>query len=555
MTSIAAPGCTYDLALTALSSHLVTYQPYTIGGVTFEPPNGTLYVYQLAYSSPIANYLLLCISGLPYFAMQHFTNEVASTPFEEEHRQYCLPVLDPHLITCEEEHFIQDLGRTNTSLVKYEVLEMYAPANASTPNNETKWQAKDYRVYRLALDYTNETHREGYDSIKYRTSDEGNGTMTVMMHPNPKHLRESILTGTQSFDIFCELTTSADYDMAVASNSGDASDGDYGYASLLHYLMYDEWPDVPAKKAPDGNFYFAAKCQLAFIHSRDDYLSSWRKVDFTLKNGVSHANVTEERCPNARDSRPPGEALSGFNDLNFALEGAAAVLSSSDGYSKLFNVNPHQELHGTHIWGGMSRLDAVVNQIYHLVQTAYTESTHYYAMKNNTIYENPILMTRYPHLYVIRISWTPTTYIGLALSLLITLNAWLLAWRWYRATYRFGLSTDTWNLLRPVDLMAYSLAAYHDLRGSLDSFEHRRMAMRGEVGAFLREWPTWEAGKHSQSQLVINSGPQSPASTQSPVTPMNYFDAKAVSPTQVPRAEPGPRTGLPVERRDDDLEK
>ena len=77
----------------------------------------------------------------------------------------------------------------------------------------------------------------------------------------------------------------------------------------------------------------------------------------------------------------------------------------------------------------MSRLEATVNKIYHLVQTAWSQQTYEYAIKNQTIYENPILMTRYQHLCVIRISWTPTTYVGLVLSLLITLNAYLLIGR------------------------------------------------------------------------------------------------------------------------------
>lgn len=55
-------------------------QQYTIAGVVFEPPNGTL--------------------GLPYWALRHFSDSVESTTFEEEYRQYCLPVLDPHIITC-----------------------------------------------------------------------------------------------------------------------------------------------------------------------------------------------------------------------------------------------------------------------------------------------------------------------------------------------------------------------------------------------------------------------------------------------------------------------
>ena len=77
---IGDPGCAYNLALTALSAQMVSYQSYTMGGVTFDPPNGTM--------------------GLPYWALKHFSDSVETTRFEEEYRQYCLPVLDPHVISC-----------------------------------------------------------------------------------------------------------------------------------------------------------------------------------------------------------------------------------------------------------------------------------------------------------------------------------------------------------------------------------------------------------------------------------------------------------------------
>lgn len=140
----------------------------------------------------------------------------------------------------------------------------------------------------------------------------------------------------------------------------------------------------------------------------------------------------------------------------------------------------------------MSRFDAIVNQIYALIQTAWSQQTHYYAMKNDTVREKPVMTTVYPHLYVIRINWTPTTYVGLVLSILITLHAYVLAARWVRATYRFGFNQDTWDLLRPVDLMAYSLAAYKDLIHDLNTVEHRRMAMQGKTDTVLREHPLWE---------------------------------------------------------------
>jgi hypothetical protein len=70
------------MALHSLSSQLVTYQDYTIAGVTFQAPNGTM--------------------GLPYHAMKHFQQQVSQTQFEDARRRYCLPVLDPQVWKCQE---------------------------------------------------------------------------------------------------------------------------------------------------------------------------------------------------------------------------------------------------------------------------------------------------------------------------------------------------------------------------------------------------------------------------------------------------------------------
>ena len=156
----------------------------------------------------------------------------------------------------------------------------------------------------------------------------------------------------------------------------------------------------------------------------------------------------------------------------------------------MFNNYPNLG-HGTPIFDEMSQLDSIMNQIYHVVQTSWSQSAYEYAMKDPAIYDTPVIMTVYPHLYVIRLSWTPTTWIGLALALLIAINACVLAVRWARATFRFGLDAS-WNLLTPVDLMAYTLAAYEDLIHDLNTVENRRMAMRGTTSTTLRERPIWE---------------------------------------------------------------
>lgn len=277
-------------------------------------------------------------------------------------------------------------------------------------------------------------------------------------------------------------------------------------------MMYGADPDLAV--VPKGeSFYFVARCGFASMQTSLDY-SSWREVDFSFQNGVLRANITDETCPSAR-----GPGHSGFGDLPFALEGAGAVLASTDGYSKLFNLN-NDIGRGTNIFQNMSRLDAVVNQIYHIIQTSWTQSGWQYSINDPIVQNNPIMMLDYPHLYVIRISWTPTTYIGLVLSILITFSAWALAARWARATYQFGLDKETWNLLRPVDLMGYSLAAYEDLIYDLNTEEHRKAAVRGKTSTALREHPV-EEGTTSLIGLVSNIAMQRPGTqttASSPIT-------------------------------------
>lgn len=93
----------------------------------------------------------------------------------------------------------------------------------------------------------------------------------------------------------------------------------------------------------------------------------------------------------------------------------------------------------------------------------------------------------------------------------MALNSLVLAGRWLQAVYRFDSETETWNLLRPVDLMAYSLAASQDLVHSVDTKEHRRMEMRGKTTTVLREHPlTLLPGAHMHK---VGSGAYSDTST------------------------------------------
>ncbi|KAK5169912.1 uncharacterized protein LTR77_005890 [Saxophila tyrrhenica] len=462
--------------------------------------------------------------GLPYWALRHFSDSVEATTFEEEYREYCLPVLDPQIITCTEEPFNQTSFETGSNLVRYEPLYQLEAADEDAP---------PITLYKIILDYPND---DPY-AIKFRTNDEGAGTMVLKMHPDPELYNTSVIAASD--------------------------DGPDGYASRLHRLLYGTEPDKSG--VPQGSdYYFVAKCEFASIKYQDDIYSSWRQVGFTLKNGVLRANVTDERCANARMPTPQSSPVSGFADLYFTLEGAGAVLGSSDGYSKLFNLRDDAG-QGSNIFSGMSRLDSIVNQVYHIVHTSWSESINKYAMKNQTIYDQPVIMTEYPHLYVIRIDWTPTTYIGLVLSILITANASVLAARWLLATWRFGFDAETWNLLTPVDLMAYSLAAYQDLIHHLNTVEHRRMAMRGATRTVLKERPLWE-GTESLIGLVSNSAlhrfdtstaanPTSPTSQMTGKVDYPAITETAASSPISPTSPTGRGSRLPMDPEKGDVDK
>lgn len=171
----------------------------------------------------------------------------------------------------------------------------------------------------------------------------------------------------------------------------------------------------------------------------------------------------------------------------------------------------------------MSRLDAIVNQMYAITQTGWSGSNFQYAKKTvPEMYSHPVLMTDYPHLYVIRINWTPTTYIGLVLSILITVNAFNLALRWIKATYSFilGGGGETWNLLHPIDLMGYSLASYQELAQDLSTVDTRRSVMRGRRHPKIYERPVDE-GMRSLLEVMNGEVKRADSFPSSPITAQN----------------------------------
>jgi len=78
--SVTDPKCAYVLAAAALSSLLITRGNYTIAGVTFSSPYGTL--------------------GIPMDVLEQFVQQVIHSKFDNERTEYCLPLLPKRSVSC-----------------------------------------------------------------------------------------------------------------------------------------------------------------------------------------------------------------------------------------------------------------------------------------------------------------------------------------------------------------------------------------------------------------------------------------------------------------------
>ena len=447
--SLTNPYCTYDLAMTALSSQLITHTPYTIGGVTFQSPNGTL--------------------GLPYQALAHFARNVSDTKYEDEYRQYCLPVLSPQIITCKELAVNQSSAMTvPVDTVQYRFADVSLQLNNQNITED---------AYLIILDSQENLGNGSY----LRVNDEDCGTMTIAQLPNQQNI--TIVTAT--------------------ANQGQ------GYAALLYELMNDATPpDTFTDK--QGDFKYVAACTIPSLQGQTQY-SSWKMVNFNLEGGILRANVSDQACASSR-----GPDFSGFADLRYALQGAASILSGTDGYTKLINLN--EELgEGTPVFSSLNRLEAALNKIYHIVQTSWSQTQYKDAMLSTEVQQNPITMWKYSHLLVIRIAWTPTTWISLGIALGIALMSVFTFARWFRATGCIPSDEETWNLLRPIDLMAYALAAYQDLGELLNMPSQRKAQLKAKPGRILRDHPVGE-GTESLLGLVKSASPKTPRTVSGSTT-------------------------------------
>jgi hypothetical protein len=449
-TSLSEGTCVYDIATTALSSQLITHTPYTMGGVTFSPPNGT--------------------RGIPYGALKQFAATVNGSLFGNEKRQYCLPVLNRKLVTCTED---PASGGDGTNRVFYDVKD-----DTKTFNGKT--------VYEVTFDPDHPEYR-----IVYTATDIDDGTMTVAQTADPAERDTTILTAQGS------------------------------YAKILSSLMGDE---------NNQNYYYTAICTM--YNLTETAYSSWSWTSLTLDNGVMSVDVTEELCRTEMEKAYfPG--ITGFDPLPLAIEATTKILGGVDGYSKLINYNSFNssfsqltlsEAQQYAQGNDMNLLESLLSQLYAIVQTSWT------ALDNATIVESRATTTRilqrsFPHNFIFQTFWSPTTYIAVVLAGLIWLCSIWQAVQWIIAIRRLGKDTHGWQLLEPLDLIAYSALAVGDLGPHVATAEARKAALHQRDGPVLVEY--------SKASLVLlspsTSRSHAPSSLVSSISPMTNKKDEAVA--------------------------
>jgi hypothetical protein len=410
--SLSQGTCAYDLATTALSSQLITHTPYTMAGVTFSPPNGTF--------------------GIPYGALEYFAAKVNSSLFGDEKRQYCLPILNPKLVSCVPD----DATNTGTKRALYDV------GHALHTYDNATW------IYPVTIDPDSELYKRVYIATMTEY-----GTMTIAQSAIP-----------------------GDEDTTIITAQGS-------YANLLSNMMNIESAD----------YYLTAICSMGDL-TKTNY-SSWKWTSLTLENGVNTVDVTEESCRSEMEAAYfPG--ITGFAPLPLAIQASTKILGGIDGYSKLINYDSFntsfsqltmaaaKEYASTN---DMTLLESTLSQLYGIVQTSWT------ALDNDSIAADrvqlrDIFQRDFPHNFIIKTFWTPSAIIAVILAALIFLFSVWQAIRWLTAIRRLGKDTNGWQLLEPVDLMAYSFRAIGDLGPYISTAEARRTVLRSKGGPTLVDY-------------------------------------------------------------------
>lgn len=169
--------------------------------------------------------------GLPYYAMDHFRTEVASIPFQDARRRYCLPILDPNVITCEEVPINPVTCASEDNFIKFKTLFTDEPMKAADKNVSVPTG-----LYKITSPYPNDI--SNWTTTQLRIDNNGQGIMFL-----------------QSFL----------YDPYITAVGAANAYGEVGYASMLHRLMYDgEDPDTSDIPVRDR---WLEWCQYLYLHS------------------------------------------------------------------------------------------------------------------------------------------------------------------------------------------------------------------------------------------------------------------------------------------------
>jgi hypothetical protein len=457
-TSLSQGTCAYDLATTALSSQLITHTPYTVAGVTFSAPNGTF--------------------GIPYGPLEYFASKASSSLFGDEKRQYCLPILNPKLVTC----VLDDTTDTGTKRAFYDV------GHALHTYDNATW------IYPVTIDPDSELYKRVYVSTMT-----GYGTMTIAQSAIP-----------------------GDEDTTIITAQGS-------YANLLSNMMNINSTD----------YYFTAICTMNDL-TKTKY-SSWKWTSLTLENGVNTADVTEESCRSEMEAAY-FSGITGFASLPFAIQASTKILGGIDGYSKLINFDSFNTSFSQLTMAAakeyasandMTLLESTLSQLYGIVQTSWT------ALDNDSIAADRVQLRNifqrdFPHNFIIKTFWTPSAITAMILAALILLLSVWQAIRWLIAIHRLGKDTNGWQLLEPVELMAYSFRAIDDLGPHINTAEARQSALQSKGGPILVDY-----SKDDLIRLTSPIGGGAPLGNSSGTPPADDKEG--------PNAEEAKKSGVPSE--------
>jgi hypothetical protein len=251
-----------------------------------------------------------------------------------------------------------------------------------------------------------------------------------------------------------------------------------------------------------ANYFFTAICNMSDL-TKTKY-SSWKWTSLTLENGVNTVDVTEESCRSEMEAAYfPG--ITGFAHLPLAIQASTKILGGIDGYSKLINYDSFNTSFSQLTMAAakeyasandMTLLESTLSQLYGIVQTSWT------ALDNDSIAADRVQLRNifqrdFPHNFIIKICWTPSTIIAVILAALIFLFSVWQAIRWLIAIRRLGKDTNGWQLLKLVDLIAYSFRAIDDLGPHIRTTEAGRTVLRSKDGPILIDY-----SKHDLTQLT-----------------------------------------------------